>query len=137
MITMSLTPDYLGRLIVKLRGVQAREGEVDIDSGSNPNDDRMIDAVQDTRGDLSRAEVRAEIRGLNDRQQAELVALLWTGRGDAEPEEWERTVEMAFDRRDTPTDQYLLHQPLAAEFWSEGAEKLGIEVPVEMVEERR
>ena len=91
-----------------MRAYQAREGEVDVDTGSNATDDGMIDALQDSPGDLSREEVRKEIMGLNERQQAELVALLWTGRGDAEPEAWEETVEMARDRRDTPTARYLL-----------------------------
>ncbi len=115
MVTLSIPSDYLARLVAKMRGVQAREGEVDLDIGSNAADDRMIDAVQDTRGDLSREEIGREILGLNERQQAELVALLWTGRGDAEPEAWEETVEMARERRDLPTERYLLGQPLAAE----------------------
>jgi hypothetical protein len=137
MVTLSLPSDYLARLIVKMRGLQAREGEVDERSGSNASDDRMIDAVQDTRGDLSREELREEIRGLNERQQAELVALLWTGRGDAEPEAWEETVALARERRDTPAEHYLLHQPLAAEYWSEGAERLGLAAAADAVEERR
>jgi hypothetical protein len=137
MTTLSLPIDYLGRLVAKVRGVQAREGEVDTDSGSNAPDDKMIDAVQDTPGDLSLLEIAQEIRGLNERQQAELVALLWVGRGDAEPEAWEETVEMARERRDTPTERYLLSQPLTAEYWSEGAERLGIAVPVGTTEELR
>lgn len=137
MTDLSITPDYLGRLIVKLRGLQARAGEVDEDSGSNAPDDNMIDAVQDTPGDLTRQEIREEIRALNERQQAELVALLWIGRGDAEPEAWEDTIALARERRDTPTDRYLLRQPLAAEYWAEGAERLGVAVPVETIEERR
>ena len=104
--------------------VQGREAEVDVDTGSNAADDRMIDAVQDTRGDLSRDELRKEIMGLNERQQAELVALLWIGRGDAEPDAWEVTVQMARERGDTPTEHYLLGQPLAAEHWEEGADSL-------------
>jgi uncharacterized protein DUF3775 len=137
MVTLSIPSDYLARLIAKVRGVQAREGEVDEDSGSNATDDNMIDAVQDSPGDLSRQEVHAEIRGLNERQQAELVALLWTGRGDAEPEAWEDTVSMARERRDTPTDRYLLGQPLVAEYWAEGAERLGLAVTVDTAVEQR
>lgn len=137
MVTLSLMTDYLARLVAKTRGIQAQEGEVDVDPGSNPIDDRMIDAVQDTRGDLSREELREEIRGLNDRQQAELVALLWLGRGDFDPEDWESAVGIARDRRDTPTEDYLLSQPLVAELWAEGAERLGIALPVEAIEERR
>lgn len=69
MPTLSLPTDYLARLILKVRGLQAQEGEVDVASGSNPADDRMIDAVQDTPGDLTREELREEIAWLNDRQR--------------------------------------------------------------------
>jgi hypothetical protein len=125
-ITLSIPSDYVARLIVKARGLQAREAEVDPLSGSNASDDNMLDAVQETRGDLSREELREELRGLHDRAQAELVALMWIGRGDEEPEEWEHVVERARERKDTPTPDYLLGEPLVAEFWSEGAEKLGL-----------
>jgi hypothetical protein len=133
MVTLSITPDYLGRLIGKVRGLQAREGLVDEDSGSNASDDRMVGAMQDSNEDLSLLEVAQEIRGLNERQQAELVALLWVGRGDAEPEEWEATVEAARNSRDLPTERYLLTQPLTGEYWAEGAERLGVAVPVDTV----
>lgn len=129
MITLAINSDYLARLVVKVRGIQAREAEVDTDPGSNATDDNVIDALQETRGDLSRAEIVAEIEGLDDRQQAELVALLWIGRGDAEPEEWEETVELARERRSLRTSDYLLGQPLLAEHWAEGALRLGVEVP--------
>jgi hypothetical protein len=131
MVTLSITPDYLGRLIAKVRGLQAREGLVDEDSGSNASDDRMVGAMQDSNEDLSLLEVAKEIRGLNERQQAELVALVWVGRGDVEPEEWEATVEAARNSRDMPTERYLLTQPLTGEYWAEGAERLGVTVPVD------
>lgn len=137
MTTLSLPSDYLARLILKARGLQAQEGEVDVASASNPTDDRAIDAVQDTPGDLTREELREEIRGLNDRQQAELVALLWWGRGDSDEDDWEQTVEMARERRATPTEKYLLGEPLVAEHWAEGAERLGIELPIETSTEIR
>lgn len=127
---LSLAPDYLARLIVKLRAIAAKEVVVDPDSGSNAIDDDMRDVLQDDPDDLSRSEVVRELAGLNERQQAELVALLWTGRGDVEPEEWEATVETARQRKETPTQRYLLNDPLLAEYWREGAARLGIEVPL-------
>ena len=134
MVTLSITPECLGRLIARVRGLQAREGLVDEDSGSNASDDRMVGALQDSDQDLSLVEIAQEIRGLNERQQAELVALLWVGRGDAEPEEWDATVEAARNSRDIPTERYLLTQPLTGEYWAEGAERLGVTVPVDTVE---
>jgi hypothetical protein len=128
MVTLSIPSDYLASLIAKMRGVQAREGEVDVNSGCNAGGRTMIDAVQDMPGDLSRDEIQHEIKGLKECQQAELLALLWTGREHAEPEAWEETVQIARERRETPTARYLLGQPLAAEHWEEGAERLGIEL---------
>ena len=126
---LSLSPTYISRLIFKMRGVQAREGEVDPDSGSNPVDDNTVDALQDSPDDLSREEIREEIRDLGPEEQAELVALLWTGRGDAEPAEWDTTLGMARDGAVSPTEDYLLQEPLVAEYWAEGAEQLGISLP--------
>jgi len=129
MADISLSPDYIGRLIIKMRAVQGREGVADPDSGSNASDDNMIDALQDTPGDLSREELREEINGLSPQEQAELVALMWTGRGDAEPEDWPGTVELAASRRETSTARYLMSEPLAADFWADGLDKLRIGVP--------
>ncbi|MFO1171030.1 MAG: DUF3775 domain-containing protein [Hyphomicrobiaceae bacterium] len=130
-VELSVAPDYLARLIVMVRGVQGREALVDEESGSNPTDDDAADALQETPGDLSRREVAAELRGLGPQTQAELVALMWTGRGDAEPDEWEQTVELAAASREMPTELYLMGTPLLAEYWADGMEKLGIEVPID------
>jgi hypothetical protein len=127
---LSLPLDYLARLIVKTRGVQAKEAVADPDSGSNPIDDGMRDVLQDERSDLSREEIREEIQGLDPREQAELVALMWIGRGDAEPQEWEETVKLAEELKDGPTPRYLLRHPLVAEDWEEGAARLGLELPI-------
>lgn len=128
--TLSISSDFLAGMIVKVRGIQAKEGVVDPDSGSNPLDDNMVDILQDDPNDLSRAEVQEQIRGLDEREQAELVALMWIGRGDAEPEEWVETVNLARELKDGPTPRYLLRHPLVAEHWQEGAAKLGIDLPL-------
>lgn len=130
-VELSVAPDYLAHLIVMVRGIQGREAIVDEESGSNPTDDDAADALQETPGDLSRREVAAELRGLGPQTQAELVALMWTGRGDAEPDEWEQTVELAAASRERPTELYLMGTPLLAEYWADGMEKLGIEVPID------
>jgi hypothetical protein len=128
-IELSVAPDYISRLIVKVRGVQAREAQVDPEPASNPMDDRMVDTLQEGSDDLSRAEIAQEIAGLNPDQQNELVALFWLGRGDFEPEEWQAAVRTAAERREQPTSSYLLAQPLVADYWAEGLERLGFGVP--------
>ena len=125
---LSIPLDDMAELITPTRAIQGREAEVDPDAGSNPSDDKAIDAIQETPDDLTRTEVLNVIRDFDVDQQAELVALLWLGRGDAEPAEWEETVKLAADRRDVPTERYLLSQPLVAEYWAEGLERLGVGV---------
>ena len=128
--TLNLNKDYLARLIVKVQGLQAQSAEVDVASGSNPADEDMRSALEAAPDDLTRREIIAEIAGLNDRQQAELVALMWIGREDAEPEEWEETIELARSLKDQPTPQYLLRHPLVADERLSGAERLGIDLPM-------
>lgn len=67
MPTLSIPNDDLAQLIVRLRGLQAQEGETDPDEGSNAIDDNMIDAIQDTPGDLTRRQVMSIVRDYDDR----------------------------------------------------------------------
>ena len=71
---------------------------------------------------LALAEQTAE---LNEDEQAELVALVWIGRGTFSAEEYEEAVEMAKAERTNPTENYLLGIPLLADYLEAGMEKLG------------
>jgi hypothetical protein len=128
---LSIDPDYVRRLVVKVRAFMAKEGPAIPDDGSNPTDDALPSALQDEDGDLSRKEVIEEIRGFAPRQQGDLVALMWLGRGDGEPEEWDELVAAAIERRETPTENYLLDHPLVAAHWLDGMERLGLSGPPE------
>ncbi len=127
MATLSIDPGYLRRLVVKVRSFMGKEATEVPDEGSNPTDDEMpSSALQDEGDDLSREEVVEEIRGLEPRQQAELVALMWLGRDEGAPEEFEGLVRLALERREVPTEDYLLDHPLVAEHWLDGMERLGL-----------
>lgn len=127
MATLSIDPDYLRRLVVKVRSFMGKEAPELPDDGSNPTDDELpSSALQDDDDDLSREEVVEEIRGMGRRQQAELVALMWLGRDEGEPEEFAQLVIEALQRREVPTEDYLLDHPHVAEHWLEGMERLGI-----------
>jgi len=102
------------------------EGVVRPDPASNPTDD-PIAGLQDLPEYQRREELMAELSGLNKREQAELVALMWIGREDAEPEEWDELVERAMESRDISPPGYLLEHPLVAEYWLSGLERLGFE----------
>lgn len=122
---LTIDPDYVGRLIFKVRAVMAQEGTVMPEHGGNASDDEGPAVLQESAEDLSREEIVEEFEGLDTDHQAQLVALLWLGRGDAEPDDWPELIETALDRRETPTAEYLLDHPLLAEYWAEGLDKLG------------
>ena len=59
MATLSIDPDYLRRLVVKVRSFMGKEAPELPDDGSNPTDDELpSSALQDEDDDLSREEVR-------------------------------------------------------------------------------
>ncbi len=121
---LTLNPDFLRSLIFKLRAVMAQEEMVSPDSGSNPSDDERSATLQDDPENMTRAEITAQIEDLEPDQQAEIVALMWIGRGDLEPEEWEEALTLAAERSDGPTAAYLLKHPHVADYIDEGVDRL-------------
>lgn len=121
---LTLSPELVSSLVLRLRAVQGQEAVSDPNSGSNPIDDGMIDTLQASAGDLSRQEVRQQISGLSPQEQVQLVGLLWVGRGDFEPQEWAAALRQAEERREAPTAEYILGQPLAADFLDEGWDRM-------------
>jgi hypothetical protein len=121
---LTLNPEFLRSLILKLRAVMGQEELVSPDSGSNPSDDEGPATLQDSPDNLTRVEIEAEVEDLEPDQQAELVALMWVGRGDMEPEEWEDALGLAAERRDGSTAAYLLKHPHVADHMIEGLDKL-------------
>ncbi|WP_299609087.1 DUF3775 domain-containing protein [uncultured Tateyamaria sp.] len=83
--------------------------------------------------ELGRAE--GELRGLIDRldtdEQAELVAIMWVGRGAFEPGDFDEAVETAEAEATTPCADYLLGTPHFADHLEAGMEALGLPLGAE------
>lgn len=122
---LTIHPGFMQSLILKTRALMAQEDLAMPDSSSNPTDDEASPVMlQDDPDNPLREEIRAEIEDLEPDQQAELVALMWIGRGDMEPEEWEEAVQLALERHEGSTADYLLSHPHVADYWDEGVDKL-------------
>ncbi|MEM9757045.1 MAG: DUF3775 domain-containing protein [Pseudomonadota bacterium] len=82
------------------------------------------------RHELSRAEgeLRGVIEALNEDEAAELVAVMWIGRGAFEAEEIAEAIATARAEATTPTADYLLGTPHLADHLEAGLEALGIDV---------
>ncbi|WP_299871141.1 DUF3775 domain-containing protein [uncultured Sulfitobacter sp.] len=68
------------------------------------------------------------ISGLNDDEKANLVAVMWIGRGSFEAEELEYAKEEARREASAPTENYLSGIPSLPEHLESGLEALGIDV---------
>ncbi|CUH86799.1 hypothetical protein PH5382_00712 [Phaeobacter sp. CECT 5382] len=80
--------------------------------------------------ELGRAEgeLRAFIERLGVDEQAELVAIMWIGRGSFEAEELSEAVETAKSEASVPTADYLIGTPHLADNIEAGLDALGVDV---------
>lgn len=129
MAELSLSTDFLEWFVVK-----AREFDVkDAATGSADDDDPTGSILEDRGDDPVRDELVQAIEELNDRQKAELVAMVWVGRSieeGAEPEPFEELVALARAERRNKTSTYLLGMPLLPDYVMEGANALEVELDV-------
>jgi hypothetical protein len=122
---LTLNPKFLQELILKVRGLMAQPGYV-ADEDGNLEDDVDADRTRAESLDLTEDEIIEEIEDLEPDQQAELVALMWIGRGDLEPDEWGEAMRLALQRRGNggSTAIYLLSHPHLPDHWDEGLDRI-------------
>lgn len=125
-----ISPEYVERLILKARAVMMREGLADTDADADEGEEEHRDTLHEETEDLTREELVEELEGLDNEHRNALVALMWLGRGDAEPDDWQDLMTQADERREIPTADYLLGHPLVADYWAEGLERLGYRTTV-------
>ena len=123
---LELSPDKVAYIIIKAKELDAKVGAWDDswDSGDAAENPEAV--LEDFGADSSKAELTAFIGGLNEDEQADLVALTWIGRGTYTPEQFDEAVATARAERTTPTETYLLGIPLLGDYLSEGLEQMGI-----------
>lgn len=124
MPTVSL--ESLCFIVVKARAFGAKVDPVEDDPASNPTDDMTGSVLSDYADDPTFQELRSAIAALNESDRAELVALMWVGRGDFDASEWDEALEEARDSRSTPTVDYLVGTPLLADCLEEGLAAFGL-----------
>lgn len=78
--------------------------------------------------DRSEDALRAFLGGLSEDAQAELVALMWVGRGSFEPQELREAVETAFAEASTPCADYLIGTPHLSDHLEAALDAFGVDV---------
>jgi hypothetical protein len=129
---MDIAVEKVCEFILRVRALDVKEGPTDADSGSNPIDDGSRDVLNEDPDDATEEELREVVAGLNDDERAELVALVFVGRGDMEPEEFPDAVRLAREREAAGTNaaDYLLGIPNVGDLLDEGLEAMGLRCDV-------
>jgi hypothetical protein len=130
---LTIDPDTVRFFILKARAISAAVNE-DYSAGSEhevefdeeANDSHHHDGLaEEEEENLTAEELRELLDDLNVDEAAELVALMWIGRGDYDVSEWTEAVAEARQRVNSRTSQYLLGNPLLGDWLEEGLEAIG------------
>lgn len=122
---VTIEPDTVCFLIVKAREFDVKDVRTVSNPGSNESDDHMVSVLEDNPDDPVEQELRAVINELNVDEKADLVAMMWLGRGDGGIEDWEALREEAARARSRRTAHYLLGIPLLADYLEEAMSIFG------------
>jgi len=125
---LEIAPEKVAHVIIKAREYDSKVATWDDSAKAGDAEEDPDSILEDYANDPTRAELVAFINGLNEDEQAHLVALAWIGRGTFGPEDLDEAVETARNQRVNATSRYLLGMPLLADYLEEGLEKLGISV---------
>jgi Protein of unknown function (DUF3775) len=118
-LTPQINADKVCFIIAMARELESEDEGIEADA-SNATDDQFMSALTDEADAPTRRELVGFIGALDEDEKAELVALVWTGRGDYTAREWPGAVAEARSRRETNTAAYLLGMPLLAAYLEEG-----------------
>jgi hypothetical protein len=125
---MDIALDKVCELILRARELDVKEGLTDPASGSNATDDGSIDVLTADPDDSTEEQIREFIAGLNEDERLDLLALVYIGRGDMEPEEWLEAVRLARERDGSAslsTADYLIGIPNLPDLLDEGLAAMG------------
>jgi hypothetical protein len=127
-IELTINHEKLGFIIIKAREFDAKVDPVEPDPGSNPTDDDQREVLEDYADDPTYAELVAALQGLNDDEINELIALVWLGRDDYEPSEWDEAVTAAREAHNERAVAYLVGTPNLSDELEEGLAKIGLSI---------
>jgi hypothetical protein len=122
---MPLSRETLDYIIAKARGFDAEVAPDGLEDGSNPSDDGEVSVLEDSRDNPTETELGAALRGLDQDALAELLALVWVGRGDYDKASWGEALAEANSTVNARTVRYLMGTPLLGDLIEDGLEELG------------
>ncbi len=124
---MHIRQETLASLVALAREFQAKEAVCIPQEQDSPSEDWALQVLADHGNDYNVGEFRNIVSDFSERQRAELVALMWLGRGDFSVEEWEQAVDEALGDFSVRAADYVLAHPMVSGDLEEGMIALGLE----------
>jgi hypothetical protein len=124
---MHIRQETLSSLVALAREFQAKEEVCIPQEQDSPSEDWALQVLADHGNDYNVGEFRSIVSDFSERQRAELVALMWLGRGDFSVEEWEQAVDEALGDFSVRAAEYVLAHPMVSDDLQEGMIALGLE----------
>ncbi|AUH33517.1 DUF3775 domain-containing protein [Paracoccus tegillarcae] len=109
---LEITSDKIAYVIIR-----AREYDSNIDAWVGSGQRRQYGA---------RTELHEFIEGLNEDEQASLVAVMWIGRDSFDADDRAEAIATAREEKTTPTEDYLMGEPRLGDLLEAGMEALGL-----------
>lgn len=122
---LDINTDTVCYLIQKARAFHVKESVSIPEEPLNSSDDWALQVLANHVEDPTYQEFILTVRELEPDQQANLVALMWIGRGDYESEDWDAALRRAKADLTPHTAEYLIAKPFLADYLQEGLESLG------------
>ena len=126
-VDLGISLEAVAAIVDHARALQGQE-EVGTDP-TGEDEDSEAALLEEDPDDLTEESLRAFIGELNEDEQASLIALAWTGRGDYGPGEWDEARALAAERsegRDTAED--LLQMDNLGDLLAEGVAAFGFSI---------
>ena len=101
------------------------EDEGEAPDASNPTDDEEREMLTDAAYAPVHSELVQFIDALDFDEHCALVALVWIGRGDFEPDQWREAVALAAEQRERSISGYLLGIPLLPDYLEDALSSFG------------
>ena len=126
-VDLGISLETVATVVDHARALQGKEETEPEQVSEDANSEAAL--LQETPDDMTEAALRVFLSELNEDEQASLIALAWTGRGDYGPEEWDEARALATERNDgRDVADYLLSMDNLGDLLAEGVAAFGLSV---------
>jgi hypothetical protein len=113
---LAISPDKVCFIVIKARAFDAKVAPDIEEPGDTPADDDPRSVLMDYADDPTYQELQTFLKGLTQEELANVLALMWIGRGDYSKDDWDDIIAEAEETVDARTVDVLIATPLIGDF---------------------